>query len=351
MKQFIGLMVFLFIGSGCTLSSVDRVQQTIEAQAKLLVDSGYIEKRYVVFEDYVFTDSHRIYVIGDADCPLDVDFLGCPSKIVTYKDKFLCFANHDEPELSIDEVKKITSYSGNPLNDCFNSIKWVMVISNQGEVKRIIDYEEVMGDTFLAWTDLWPYFYGYESHCPVQMILGSHNVKVDLGNSISYNVDSLNLRQRLLKDMSYIYGEMFLQNNTDSVVCLSSDTKKHYAIANGRDTLYLSLCDSLPIVLAPHRYMYCSYQSIPNEHFFKKLSLEKDPWGYFHRLFSNSAYSLMDIDHQKTVTRIMHINGTWFDVRDEHNSNLFRILDPDMKRDRNPLCKQRYWEKQLEENQ
>ena len=44
MKQFAGLIVFLFVWSGCTLSPIDKVQQTIETQAKLLVDSGYIEK-------------------------------------------------------------------------------------------------------------------------------------------------------------------------------------------------------------------------------------------------------------------------------------------------------------------
>lgn len=350
MKQFVGFMVFLFICSCCTLSSVDRVQQAIETQAKMLVDSGIIEHKYVVFTDYLFTDSHRIYLIGDASCPLDFVFFGCPSKIVKYKDKFLCFANHDKPEIGIDEVKKITSYSGNPLNDCFNSLKWAMVVSNQGEVKKIIDCNDPPSGYFFTWADLWPYCYGYESHCPVQMFFDSHNIRVDLLNSISYNVDSLSLRQRLLEDMSYVYGKIFLKNNTDSVVCLSSDIKKHCAIVNGQDTLYLSLSDSLPIVLEPHSDTFCSYQSIPNKHFFKMLSLEKDPWGDFYRLFSNSAYSLMDINQQKRVTRIMHMDGMWFDVHDEYNSNLFLIMGPDMKRDRNYPYKYRYWEKQLEED-
>lgn len=71
MKQFAGLIVFLFVWSSCTLSPIDKVQQTIETQAKLLVDSGYIEKKYIVFEDYFFNDLYRIYLIGDTECPLD----------------------------------------------------------------------------------------------------------------------------------------------------------------------------------------------------------------------------------------------------------------------------------------
>lgn len=351
MRQFVGLMLFLFTCSSCTLSSVDKVQQAIEAQAKLLVDSGYIENKYVVFEDFLFTDSHRIYLVEDSKCPLGVTFDDCPSRIISYKGKFLCFLNHDEPEMSIGEMKKITSYSGNPLNDNFNSIKWVMVVSNQGEIKKIIEDDESKDYTLFAWTDLWPYFYGYESHVPVQMILGSHNIRLDLLNGIAYNVDSLNLRQRLLEDLSCVYGEMLLKNNTDSIIRLFSDTKRHYAVANGQDTLYLSLCDSLPIVLEPHRYLFCPYQSIPNERFFKKLSLEKDPWEYFYRLLSSSTYGLMDINRQKTVTRVMYIDGNWFNVRDENDSDLFYILNSSMKRDCNFRYNYRYWEKQLKENQ
>lgn len=351
MKQFVGLMIFLFIWSGCTLSSVDRVQQTIEAQAKLLIDSGYVKNKYVVFEDYTFSDLYRIYLIGDTECPLDNSW-GCPSKIVSYKDKFLCFSNHDEPEMSIDEVKKITSYSGNPLNDCFNNIKWVMVVSNQGEVEKVINYEQMGGKTtILDWTELWPYFPGYEAHCAVQMAFSSHNIRVHLGNALSHNVDSLNLRQKLLEDIYGIYGEMYLKNNTDSAVTLSSETKKHYAIVNGPDTLYMSLCDSLPIVLEPYESRHCTYRSIPNKPFFKRLALEKDPWSYFHRLFSNSVYSLMNVNQIKVIARVMHVNEGWFDIYDENDSNLFRVLDSDMKRDRNFFYKYRYWEKKLKENQ
>ena len=351
MKQFAGLIVFLFVWSGCTLSPIDKVQLAIETQAKLLVDSGHIEKSYVVFEDYFFNALYRIYLIGDTDCPLDSS-LGCPSKIVSYKDKFLCFSNHDEPEMLFDEIKKITSYSGNPLNDCFNSIKWVMVVSNQGKIEKMFNYTQLEEkETALNWTELWPYFSGYEAHCPVQMAFGSYNVKVDLINARPYNIDSLNLRRRFLENMIGINGKMYLKNNTDSTVMLSSDTKKHCAIVNGIDTLYLSLCDSLPIVLKPYEYRYCSYQSISDECFFRKLVLERSPWDYLHRLFSDSAYSLMDVNHYKDVTRIMHVNTGWLDICDENDLNLFYILDSDMKRDRNPLYKQRYWEKQLEENQ
>ncbi len=227
-----------------------------------------------------------------------------------------------------------------------------MVVSNQGKIEKMFNYTQLEEkETALNWTELWPYFSGYEAHCPVQMAFGSYNVKVDLINARPYNIDSLNLRRRFLENMIGINGKMYLKNNTDSTVMLSSDTKKHCAIVNGIDTLYLSLCDSLPIVLKPYEYRYCSYQSISDECFFRKLVLERSPWDYLHRLFSDSAYSLMDVNHYKDVTRIMHVNTGWLDICDENDLNLFYILDSDMKRDRNPLYKQRYWEKQLEENQ
>ena len=350
MKQFAGLIVFLFVWSSCTLSPIDKVQQTIETQAKLLVDSGYIEKKYIVFEDYFFNDLYRIYLIGDTECTLD-NSLGCPSRIVSYKDKFLCFSNHDEPEMLFDEVKKITFYSGNPLNDCFNSIKWVMVVSNRGKMEKLFNYKQLEETaTVLNWTELWPYFSGYEAHCPVQMAFNSYNVKIDLKNPRPYNIDSLNLRRGVLENMIGINGKMYLKNNTDSIVMLSSDTKKHCAIVNGIDTLYLSLCDSLPIVLKPYEYRYCSFQSIPDECFFKKLVLERSPWDHLHCLFSDFAYNLMDVNQHKGITRVMHVNTGWLDICDENDLNLFYVLDSDMKRDCNPFYKSRYWEKQFKED-
>ena len=68
----------------------------------------------------------------------------------------------------------------------------------------------------------------------------SHDVELS-DSYLSCNVDSIkrnllwneNQNTTMIKN---VYGQMYLKNNTDSVVYLSSSTKKHYAVVDGQDS-------------------------------------------------------------------------------------------------------------------
>lgn len=333
MRQFVWLIFSLIVCFCCTLPSVDKIQQNVELQVKLLVDSGYIQHKYVYSVAWSFNDSNYLYLIADSDYPMHGVYLECPSKIISYKDKYLCFKERDKAGMSIDEMRNITNYSGDPIHcDEEFEYRWILVMSNQGERKKLInieqkkDYEGFTDNTDYLFDriELWPYLSGYVKHCPIQIGLVSHNVEIYAAH-LEHNVDSLNLRRKLLDNIKGISGIIYLRNNTDSTVCLSSDSQMNYAIAYGKDTLYLS-SDST-ISLKPYQSGVMHYHSIPNSNFWNKLRLEKDPWGHFHQLFSKSAYCLMDVNCHKETIQMMYFNDNTFFIYNERGDNLFRIVD------------------------
>ena len=105
-------LILLFVIVGCKQPTINKVQQAVEAQAKLLVDSGLIANEYVVLYELAINDSNHIYSIQAADCPADLKF-EYPSKIIKYKDKYLCFIELDEAPMSAKEMIEASSYSGN----------------------------------------------------------------------------------------------------------------------------------------------------------------------------------------------------------------------------------------------
>lgn len=85
------LNLIFFVIVGCTQPTINKVQQVVEAQARLLVDSGLIVNKYVVLSEMAINDSNHIYLIRDSDFPASLSYLAYPSKIIKYKDKHLCF--------------------------------------------------------------------------------------------------------------------------------------------------------------------------------------------------------------------------------------------------------------------
>ena len=83
-------LIFLFAIVGCKQPAINKVQQAVEAQAKLFVDSGLIVNEYVILYELAINDSNHIYRIQAADCPADLKF-EYPSKILKYKYKYLCY--------------------------------------------------------------------------------------------------------------------------------------------------------------------------------------------------------------------------------------------------------------------
>ena len=212
---------------------------------------------------------------------------------------------------------------------------WLLVVSKLGEKKILIDTSLFRGwGTYFNITELWPYFSGYVKGCPVQMGVMSHDVELS-DSYLSCNVDSIkrnllwneNQNTTMIKN---VYGQMYLKNNTDSVVYLSSSTKKHYAVVDGQDSLYLSLSDSLPIILGPNEKKILEYKSLPRQdEFFRNLTLKEDPWEYFYNLFCRSTYSFINVNGKKSQTKVMFhdIDNYGFNVSMTSPSIQFQILN------------------------
>ena len=333
MRNIFFNLMFLFVMVGCTQPTLNKVQQMVEKQAGLLVDSGLIVNKYVILYELAINDSNHIYRIQASDYPAwGLDY---PSKIVQYKDRYFCFIELDEFPMSTEEIIEQTGYSGNLLSEGGGGETWILVVSKRGEKKKLIDISllEPGWITYFNIKELWPYFSGYMKGGKVQMGVISHNVELN-DFSLHCNVDSL--EQKLLWDevrkwtmIKEIYGEMYLKNNTDSTVSVSSETIRHYAVVNNHDSLYLSLCDSLPIILEPNEYKIINYKSLPHQEcFFKNIALEKDSWGYLYNLFCNSTYCLLDVDGENMQKKIMFhdIDNYGFDVSNNRGIYL-RILN------------------------
>lgn len=71
------------------------------------MDSGLIVNEYVVLYELAINDSNHIYRIQAADCPADLKF-EYPSRIIKYKDKYLCFIELDESPMTADEMIEVS---------------------------------------------------------------------------------------------------------------------------------------------------------------------------------------------------------------------------------------------------
>ena len=326
--------MFMFVIVGCTRPTLNKVQQAVEVQAELLVDSGLIINEYVVLYELAMNDSSHIYRIIASDYPaLGFDY---PSRIIKYKDKYLCFIELDEAPMSADEMIELSGYSGNLGEEGGGGDEWLLVVSKRGEKKMLMDVSllEPGWITYFNITELWPYFSGYVKGCPVQMGVMSHDIEL---NDLFFYCNADSIKQKLFWDenpyrtlIANVYGQMYLKNNTDSTVCISSGTKRQYAVVNGRDSLYLSLCDSLPIVLGANEKRIINYESLPGQDgFFKNLALEKDPWEYFYNLFCRSTYCLMNVNGEDSQMRVMFhdIDNYGFKAAAEGYGIRLRILN------------------------
>ena len=68
-----------------------------------MIDSGYLQTPYIEINEVLSNDSSIIYSIKGADSP-GSDGAELPSKVMTYKGKYLCFIELDEQEMSRTEL-------------------------------------------------------------------------------------------------------------------------------------------------------------------------------------------------------------------------------------------------------
>lgn len=101
-----GIVVFslLWLLSGCIRkpNDVDMYQRAI-GYAQSLVDSGYITDDYVQLYELKTSEFSSIYSIFGTDTPIS-DAPEYPSRIVKVGEKFFCFTELDEPELSVEQI-------------------------------------------------------------------------------------------------------------------------------------------------------------------------------------------------------------------------------------------------------
>lgn len=158
--------------------------------------------------------------------------------------------------------------------------------------------------------ELWPYFSGGKPYGKSSlMVLDSHDIIVsDPHIPELYSLDIDSFKQYI----DIFSGEIFLRNLTDSSLTLSCglNSKKHYAVVNGADTLNFHLRDSLPIVIKAYGYKYLKYDSECPHSFLQKLP-EYNIWMSMYKLFSDSTFCFLNIDGISQEYKIMHDDTRW----------------------------------------
>lgn len=315
-------VIMLFFWGGCMSPSfpLEEMHQRVVKQVELLIDSGYLTMPYVEIYEIVSNDSNTMYRIGSADSPASMD-AELPSRIMKYKERFLCFIELDEPEMTRTELfkQKIVSDSAFRENMYLGDTCYWLLACRKYERKHTllkIDVPQIIGlsdfpyKSIFDYPELWPYFSG-GNPCgrPLLMVLDSHDIIVSssyIPNLYDLEIDSL---KQYVERFS---GEIFLRNLTDSSLTLSCDStrKMHYAVINGMDTLNLDLRDSLPIVIKAHEYKFVKYDSEPSRSFLQKLP-KQDLWMSIYKLFSDSTFCFLNIDRTSQKYRIMHNDTRW----------------------------------------
>lgn len=321
MKRLVYIITFILLG-GCALPSLslEAVHQRVARQIELLIDSGYLTMPYIEIYEIVSNDSNIVYRIGSSDSPASMD-AELPSRVVRYKERYLCFIELDEPEMTRNELfkQKIVSdsvfqenmYLGDTCYWLFACRKYeneqTLVKIN---VPQIIGLSDFPYKSLFDYPELWPYFSGGKPHGESSlMVLDSHNLII----SEPYTRDLYSLETDSLKQyIERFSGEIFVRNLTDSSFTLScgSNSKKHYVVVNGTDTLNLHLKDSLPIVIKAHGYKYLEYDSECPHSFLQKLP-EHNIWMSMYKLFSDSTFCFLHIDGISRKYRIMHNDTRW----------------------------------------
>lgn len=322
MKKHLLYVIILLALFGCK-PNLNNVQQRAEKQVKNLIDNGDITHKYVQILELAVNDSNHIYRVYDIDSPIGERYLELPSKIIEYKNKYICFIELYEPELPKKEVDRLTNYTGNALEPQIGH-EWLLGISTYGERETILEFTPEY-DSYFDYIELCPYFSGY-TRSRVQMGISSHDIQMTMFYH-PMNMDSVK-RHIVRYYTEKIFGEIYLRNNTDSIVWLRNDTENlQFAIFSKTDTLYLALCDTLPIRLIPHERRVVKYESIMNHSFFNNLSSD-DPWMHLYQLLCDSAFCLMKRDEEVGRNRVMHLDCAYgCNVINESGKTIYEILN------------------------
>ena len=318
MRKLVYVVLLIILG-GCISPSpsLEDIHQRVAKQVEVLIDSGYLLTTYIEIDEVFSTDSNSLYYIGESDSP-GSDGAELPSRVIKYKERYLCFIELDEPEMSRTELfeRGFVSDSNFHENLCLNRGRdWLLALRKYEDkhilVKMLPNYYRLF-----EYPELWSYFSGdIPQEKTALMGLTSHDIIVPS----SHIPDLFELEIDSLKNyVERFSGEIFVRNQTDSVLLLSRNSARSmcYAVINGPDTLKLVLRDSLPVAIAPHDFKSLKYDSEPPHSFLQNLP-DKDIWMSMYKLFSDSTFCFLNINNIPQKFRIMHNDAVYSsDLRD-----------------------------------
>lgn len=309
------LFFLLILLGGCMSpsTSLEEIHQRVAAQIALLVDSGYLQNQYVEVIETASNDSSVIYRIRVSDSAGScTDEL--PSRVIKYKDKYFCFIEQDEPEMSRTElfergIVADSTFQANSLD--FDDGFWLLALRKY-ENKHILVKNRFEYSSYVTeYPELWPYLSGGSPFGkPLFMALDSHNIAV--ADSLLPQLNDLEV-DSLKHYIERFFGVIQLKNQTDSTIVLSNNDLNDlsYAVVNGADTLKFVLRDSLPIIIEPHRYSFPRFDSEPPYKFLQKLP-KQDVWMSMYRLFCDSTFCFLKVNGASTNFRILHDDTNFF---------------------------------------
>lgn len=297
---------------GCTHRPNDFYQRAIDYVIPL-VDSGYIIGDYIHLYELAMNDSNSVYEISGMDSPFSRPEF--PSRIVKEKGKYFCFTELDEPELSVEQVYKLT----NQCNATFESSNldlWFLGISKY-EKDGVLIKDSTVRVRLVEYSELWPYLSGGKPNGKgLFMCLSSHNLV--LSGSDTLNSDSLKFY------IGEVSGEINIYNRTDSAFVFFPDNQgRTYIVVNGTDTLELSIQESFPIEIAPYDSQTLHYVSKKNKPFFQNLSINHT-WDALYRLLSDSTFCLLKTNGKNESIRLLHND---FRISSEVMGDSGKIID------------------------
>lgn len=308
------LFFLLILLGGCISpsTSLEEVHQRAVDQIALLVDSGYLQTQYIEVMERVSNDSSVIYLVSASDSPASSsDEL--PSRVIKYKDKYFCFIELKEPEMSRTELyeKGIVSDSTFWCNEhVCDEGHWLLALRKY-EDKHTIVKTRVEVNYITEYHDILPYLSGGSTFGrPLLMAFQEHNIAVP--DSLLPQLDNLEV-DSLKHYIERFFGVIQLKNQTDSTIVLSNNDMNDlsYAVVNGADTLKFFLRDSLPIVIEPHGTNYPRFDSESPRKFLQKLP-EQDVWMSMYKLFSDSTFCFLKVNGVPTNFRILHDDTNFF---------------------------------------
>lgn len=302
-------LLWLLIGCTHKTNDIDIYQRAI-GYVMPLVDSGCIVDKYIHVYEHLENDSSTLYSFFGGYSPTS-DLAEFPSKIIKVNDRYFCFIELDEPELSIEQINQITNCDSAAVmsrTDVSADI-WFMGVSkykNSGAVvKRSSDANYIF-----EYTELWPYLSGGQ---PEKTDFYMCSVDHDMILSDSSYLESDSLKYYIKK----ICGRINVKNKTDSTIVLSSDVlNRTFIIANGSDTLSLSLRDSLPIEIPANGFEVFSYESSENSSFYQKLPC-KNTWMSLYKILSDSTFSFLKINGKAKTIRLLHEDSPTHYIRND----------------------------------